>query len=77
MVKTWMRCSFEIKTLDMAAHEAYEESLRSARAVCEGRNEFAKWLVHVAKENGGHKTLAKQFHDMFPDRFAYLGKVDG
>jgi P4 family phage/plasmid primase-like protien len=33
--------------------------------------------VQVAKEDGRHKTLAKLFHGMFPDRFAYLGKVDG
>ncbi len=56
---------------------AHEESLRPARAVCEGRDEFAKDLVQVAKEDGGHKTLAKLFHDMFPDRLTYLGKVDG
>jgi hypothetical protein len=44
--------------------QAYEESLRQARAVCEGRDEFVKRLVQVAKEDGGHKTLAKLFHAM-------------
>jgi hypothetical protein len=54
----------------------HEESYRAARDIAESRDAFSKGLVDVAKEDGVHKSLAKLFHGMFPDRFAYLGKRD-
>lgn len=50
--------------------------LSMAQAV-EARDDFTKQLAQVAQESGGHRTLAKMFHSMYPDRFAYLGQKDG
>ena len=36
--------------------------------------EFRKHLVHATKERAGQASLAKAFHSMFKNRFAYLGK---
>ena len=53
---------------------AYEKSRRTMREIAENPDDFCKGLEAVAREKGGHKTLAKLFHGMFPDRFVYLGK---
>jgi hypothetical protein len=56
---------------------AYEESIHATREITENRDDFCKGLVAVAREEDGHKTIAKLFRGMFPDRFVYLGKRDG
>jgi hypothetical protein len=40
------------------------------------RDDLCKRRILVAIENNNHKTVAKFFHGMFPDKFSYLGKKD-
>eukprot|EP00873_Tetraselmis_striata_P009643 jgi/Tetstr1/429907/TSEL_019772.t1 len=82
---TGLKCSFAMKPLeldeeDMAWKALVEEGYAdpaAARESARSRRDATTNLIVDAGTEGGHRLLGKLFQEMFPKRFAYLGKVDG
>ena len=55
---------------------AYDEAQLGRQQVKDQRSDDVK-AVLVATIQGGHRLLARIFHKMFPDTFAFLGTTDG
>jgi len=83
---TGLQCFFAIKTMTLTDDDlrwketvlkAFEDIQIAKSLAAASRDDFCKGLALVALESGVQKTVAKLFHGMWLDRFAYLGKKDG
>jgi hypothetical protein len=83
---TGLKCYFEIKPMTLTDDDfrwkdtvlkAFHDIQVAKSLAAASQDDFCKGLALVALESGDQKTVAKLFHGVFPDWFAYLGKRDG
>eukprot|EP00873_Tetraselmis_striata_P021731 jgi/Tetstr1/441995/TSEL_003145.t1 len=82
---TGLECSFAVKGLDLTGddeawvqqvEEGFANHATEMKEIADKRDDKTKLVVEAALE-GGHRLLAKLFHAMYPDSYAFLGKPDG
>eukprot|EP00873_Tetraselmis_striata_P039780 jgi/Tetstr1/460044/TSEL_005364.t1 len=82
---TGLECSFAVKGLDLTGddeawvqqvEEGFANHATEMKEIADKRDDKTKLVVEAARE-GGHRLLAKLFHAMYPDLYAFLGKPDG
>eukprot|EP00873_Tetraselmis_striata_P027955 jgi/Tetstr1/448219/TSEL_035507.t1 len=82
---TGLECSFAVKGLDLSeedqafaqqVEEGFANHATEMKEIADKRDDKTKLIVEAGLE-GGHRLLARVFHNMFPNKLAFLGKTDG